>query len=122
QAAGKVDEIGPPADIYALGAILYCLLTGRPPFQAANPLDTLLQVLDKAPIDPRQLNPHVPRDLETICLKCLQKEPHRRYSTASDRPSTLVRRPNWHARRRNPRARMPNGNAMPQNAACMSPI
>ncbi|MCU0720106.1 MAG: serine/threonine protein kinase, partial [Pirellula sp.] len=84
QASGQIDEVGPLADVYALGAILYCLLTGRPPFQAANPMDTLLQVLDKDPIPPRQLNAAIPVDLETICLKCLSKEPHRRYSNANE--------------------------------------
>jgi serine/threonine protein kinase/formylglycine-generating enzyme required for sulfatase activity len=84
QASGKIDEVGPLADIYSLGAILYCLLTGRPPFQSSNPMDTLLQVLDKEPISPRQLNPIIPVDLETICLKCLSKETNRRYPHAKD--------------------------------------
>ncbi|XZE52580.1 protein kinase domain-containing protein [Planctomycetaceae bacterium SH139] len=82
QAGGQADQVGPLADVYALGAILYCLVTGRPPFQAANPMDTLLQVLDKEPPPPRQLNPSVPVDLETICLKCLSKDPARRYTSA----------------------------------------
>jgi WD40 repeat protein len=80
QAEGK--NVGPPADVYALGAILYCLLTGRPPFQAATPMDTLLQVVGQDPVPVRQLNATVPRDLGTICLKCLEKEPRRRYATA----------------------------------------
>lgn len=82
QASGKA-EVGPLADVYALGAILYCLLTGRPPFQAANPMDTLLQVLDREPIALRQLNSAVPKDLETICLRCLQKVSMNRYESSA---------------------------------------
>ncbi|MFN0055579.1 MAG: protein kinase domain-containing protein [Planctomycetales bacterium] len=91
QAAGHLDRIGPASDVYSLGAILYCLLTGRPPFQAAGPMDTLLQVLEHDPVAPTQLNPRIPPDLETICLKCLEKSPHQRYATAGELAQELDR-------------------------------
>src|SRR6202030_2500211 len=72
QAAGKSKELGPACDIYALGAILYECLTGRAPFKAATVLDTLRQVLEVDPVPPTQLNTQLPRDLETVCLKCLR--------------------------------------------------
>lgn len=77
QAAGEHDKIGPLSDVYSLGAMLYCLLCGRPPFQAASPLDTLLQVINSDPAPLSQLNGAVPRDLETICMKCLRKDQKR---------------------------------------------
>ncbi len=82
QAAGQVKAVGPAADVYALGATLYAALTGRPPFQSATPLETLKQVIEREPVPLRQLNAAVPRDLETIVLKCLEKSVPRRYATA----------------------------------------
>jgi WD40 repeat protein/predicted Ser/Thr protein kinase len=91
QAEGKGRDAGPAADIHALGAIIYDCLTGRPPFLAANPIDTLLRVLHEDPVPLRQLQPGVPRDLETICLKCLHKKPSDRYATATDLADDLRR-------------------------------
>lgn len=82
QAGASHDSVGPASDIYALGAILYELLTGRPPFKAANALDTMIQVVHEEPVPPRRLQPKTPRDLETICLKCIEKQPHQRYPSA----------------------------------------
>ena len=106
QARGDAHLAGPPTDIYALGTILYELLTGRPPFKSATTLETMHQVVNDEPVPPSRLQVRVPRDLETICLKCLEKEPQRRYASAAKleadlrsflegRPILVRRTPGW---------------------------
>jgi serine/threonine-protein kinase len=91
QVIGEAATIGPATDVYALGTVLYEMLTGRPPFRGETAAETEQQVIAAEPVPPAQLNPKVPRDLETICLKCLQKEPQRRYATALDLADDLKR-------------------------------
>jgi serine/threonine-protein kinase len=104
QAAGRTHETGAAADIYALGAILYTMLTREPPFAAESQLEVLLQVLEREPTPPRRLQPAVPRELEWICLKCLEKNPTNRYASAEALGEDLDRL----FRREPPEARSPN--------------
>jgi serine/threonine protein kinase len=91
QASGVSRHVGPATDIYALGAILYELLTGQPPFRGPTASDTLVKVLSEDPVPPRRLQRGIPKDLETICLKCLQKKPDHRYRTAEQLADDLER-------------------------------
>ncbi len=90
QARGERD-IGPPADTYALGSILYTMLTGRPPFMGPTPVDTVMLVINTEPVPPSRLQPKLPRDIEIICIKCLQKEPEKRYASALELAEDLGR-------------------------------
>ncbi len=91
QAAGRAKDVSRRSDVYSLGAVLYGLLTGRPPFQAATVLETIRLVQEQDPVPPRRLNPSTPRDLEAVCLKCLEKEPGARYARAADLVADLRR-------------------------------
>jgi serine/threonine-protein kinase len=91
QARGRADLTGPPSDVYALGGVLYELLTGRPPFEAANVVELLRRVVNDQPAPPSRLNPQVPRALEAITLKCLTKDPRERYETAQALADDLCR-------------------------------
>ncbi len=91
QASGRHDQVGPPSDVYSLGALLYELLTGRPPFVGENPMAILLKVMEEQAVAPTKLNSNLPRDLETICLKCLEKQPERRFHSARELAEELGR-------------------------------
>ncbi len=91
QTYGRSDQVGPATDIYALGAILYESIVGRPPFRSANLFETLEQVRFKDPVPPSRHQSSIPRDLETICLKCLEKQPQNRYSSAGELVADLDR-------------------------------
>jgi WD40 repeat protein/serine/threonine protein kinase len=123
QAATPRQPVGPAADVYALGAILYEVLAGRPPFTGETPLDTVLQVLHNEPVSLTRLQPNVPRDLETICVKCLQKEPRRRYGNALELADDLHRFQNGEPiRARPPSALYRSGKFAQRNKALVAAV
>src|SRR5262245_2027694 len=91
QAAGQGHRVGPATDVWALGAIFYELLTGHPPFRGDSAVETLAQVRGDDPVPPRRLRAKLPRDLETVCLKCLSKAPEKRYASAAALADDLER-------------------------------
>ena len=91
QAASDTEGLDTRTDIYSLGAMLYYLCTGRPPFETDNPVDTLLRILDSEPVMPNKINPTVPRDVAVICARCLEKDPKNRYQTAQELVQELDR-------------------------------
>ncbi len=91
QARGEIDRIGTHTDVYALGALLYEMLTGRPPFRGAGPMETLWLIREQDPVEPRRLRPTIDQNLQTICMTCLAREPRRRYATAQELTEDLRR-------------------------------
>ena len=91
QAQGNVHELGPQSDLYSLGAVLYEFITGQPPFQGPTAMDTVMKVTNEEVVAPSRLQPEVPSDLETICVKCLQKEPANRYPNCFELADDLNR-------------------------------
>ena len=121
QVLARQGTIGPAADIYALGAILYHMLTGRPPFQTGSVLETLDQVRNQDPVLPRRIDPTIPRDLETIALKCLEKEPGSRYETAEALADDLRRCLDRESDQGSPRLRDRAGPALVSPPSLLSP-
>jgi serine/threonine protein kinase len=91
QASGRIKEVGPAADVYALGGLLYEMLTGQPPIKGTTVIETIRKVINEEPLAPSRLSPRVPRDLDAICLKCLEKTPEKRYHSAEELAEDLRR-------------------------------